>query len=197
MDRSEPPPAEGERPRPDPRATAPRPPIAPERIETARMTGERVRLEHGLELGRLMMDPRVTPTLWARDEPITEEDVQAWLRDKLHHWESYGFGQWLLRDRPRGAMVGRGGPQWTSASGDDEIEIGWVIVPERWGEGLATELAWASLDVAFGPLELDEVIAYALPDNIASRRVMEKTGFIYERDIVVEGREHVLYRRRR
>jgi RimJ/RimL family protein N-acetyltransferase len=101
-----------------------------------------------------------------------------------------------MRDRETGEMVGRGGPQWTNASGVGEIEIGWVIVPERWGGGLATELAWASLEVAFGPLGLDEVIAYALPDNIASLRVMEKTGFVYEREIVAAGLPHVLYRRR-
>jgi RimJ/RimL family protein N-acetyltransferase len=174
---------------------APRPSITPERIETARLTGERLRLEHGPDLERLLMDPRVTPTMWARDEPITHEDIEAGMRDKLRHWNSFGFGQWFLRDRETGQMVGRGGPQWTSASGIDEVEIGWVIVPERWGQGLATELARASLEVAFGPLGLEEVIAYTLPDNVASRRVMEKTGFAYEREIAVEGLRHVLYRR--
>lgn len=142
------------------------------------------------------MDPRVTPTLWARDEPITPADCEAGLRDKLRHWEGYGFGQWLWRDRASGEMVGRGGPQWTNASGTDEVEIGWVIVPERWRQGFATELAWASLDVAFGPLELDEVIAYTLPENVASWRVMEKTGFVFEREIEYVGLRHLLYRRR-
>lgn len=170
--------------------------IAPERIETARMIAERIELEHGPELERLLMDPRVTPTMWARGEPITREDVQASVRSKLRHWNSYGFGQWIWRDRETREMVGRGGPQWTDASGIGEIEIGWVIVPERWGQGLATELARASLDVSFGPLKRQEVIAYTLPDNVASRRVMENTGFAYEREIVHEGLRHVLYRRR-
>jgi [ribosomal protein S5]-alanine N-acetyltransferase len=171
--------------------------IAPEWLQTARMVGERLRLEHGPELECLLTDPRVTPTMWVRDEPPTRTDIESGLRDKLRHWDSYGFGQWLLRDRQTGAMVGRGGPQWTTASGIGEVEIGWVIVPERWGQGLATELARASLEVAFGPLELDEVIAYTLPDNLASRRVMEKTGFVFEREIEFEGLQHVLYRRRR
>ncbi len=160
------------------------------------MIGERLELEHGPELERLLMDPRVTPTLWAKDEPITPEDVESGLRDKLRHWDSYGFGQWLWRDRETGEMVGRGGPQWTNASGTDEIEIGWVVVPELWGQGLATELAAASVEVAFGALGLGEVIAYTLPDNIGSWRVMEKTGFVYEREIEYVGLRHLLYRRR-
>ena len=37
--------------------------------------------------------------------------------------------------------------------------------------------------VAFGPLGLADVVSFTLPDNRASRRVMEKLGFAYERDI--------------
>jgi RimJ/RimL family protein N-acetyltransferase len=80
------------------------------------------------------------------------------------------------------------------ASGRDEIELGWVIVPERWGRGLATELARASLEVVFGPLALREVIAYTQPGNLASRRVMEKSGFSYDREIMFKAERFVLYR---
>ena len=69
----------------------------------------------------------------------------------------------------------------------DEVEVGWSVVPERWRQGLATELALASIDVAFGPLDLDQVVAFTLPDNVASRRVMEKAGFAYDRDILHVG----------
>jgi RimJ/RimL family protein N-acetyltransferase len=94
-------------------------------------------------------------------------------------------------------MVGRGGLQWTYVGGHDEVEVAWAVVPERWGEGLATELAEASIATAFGPLHLEQIVAFTLPHNITSRRVMEKTGFQFERDIVHAGLPHVLYRRRR
>jgi RimJ/RimL family protein N-acetyltransferase len=70
-------------------------------------------------------------------------------------------------------------------------------VPERWRQGLATELARAAVEVAFDDLDLDEIVAFTLPDNIASRRVMEKAGFTYDRDIQRAGIPHVLYRRSR
>jgi RimJ/RimL family protein N-acetyltransferase len=95
-------------------------------------------------------------------------------------------------------MIGRGGLQWTTYVRDlDEVEVGWSVIPERWRQGLATELALASIDVAFGPLDLDQVVAFTLPDNVASRRVMEKAGFSYDRDILHVGLSHVLYRVRR
>jgi [ribosomal protein S5]-alanine N-acetyltransferase len=116
------------------------------------------------------------------------------LGDKLDHWERYGFGLWLLRDRGTGAAVGRGGLQHTSVGGEDEIEAGWAISPERWGEGLATELALTCVAVAFEQLELEEIVAFTLPTNLASRRVMEKSGFAYEGEVTHEGLVHVLYR---
>ena len=66
----------------------------------------------------------------------------------------------------------------------------------RWNEGLATELGAASLAVAFGPLGLADVVSFTLPDNRASRRVMEKLGFAFERDTIHAGLPHVLYRLR-
>ncbi|MBV9167283.1 MAG: GNAT family N-acetyltransferase [Solirubrobacterales bacterium] len=170
-------------------------PIAPERIETFRMVGERLALDHEDDLATLLLDPRVAETMWSPRETRTRADVRAGLERKLLHWHRHGFGQWFFRDGATGAMVGRGGPQHTMASGRDEVEIGWVITPERWREGLATELANASVEIAFGPLALSEVIAYTQPHNIASRRVMEKAGFVYERDITFAREPFVLYRR--
>jgi [ribosomal protein S5]-alanine N-acetyltransferase len=168
--------------------------LVPERIETARMIGERLALEHEQDLVRLLLDPRVADTIWSPHEARTPRAVHRRLGSKLAHWERHGFGQWFFRDRVTRAMIGRGGPQHTMASGRDEIEIGWAVVPERWREGLATELARASLDVVFGSLALSEVIAYTQPHNLASQRVMDKSGFVYERDITVEAQPFLLYR---
>jgi len=139
----------------------------------------------------------VVPTRWPCAYPPTREDGLSALGATSEHWQRHGFGFWLLRDRTTGEMVGRGGPQYTDAAGPVAVEVAWVITPERWGQGLATELAEVSLAVAFGELQLGEVIALSLPENRASRRVMEKTGFRYERDIEQAGLPNVLYRRTR
>jgi [ribosomal protein S5]-alanine N-acetyltransferase len=168
-----------------------------DRIETERMLLERLRPEHANEQLRLLLDPRVYTTLWPRAQPPTEADVLDGLAAKVEHWERHGFGMWTARDRETGDMVGRGGLQYTYTAGLNDVEAGWAIVPERWGRGLATELAHACVEVAFDHLDLLEIVAFTLPDNLASRRVMEKAGFGYEREIVHAGLPHVLYRRRR
>jgi [ribosomal protein S5]-alanine N-acetyltransferase len=158
------------------------------------MRGEPLAPEHEAELAALTLDPRVYRTLWPWSFPPSQADVRASLADKREHWDRRGFGLWLMRDRVTGDPVGRGGLQYTDAIGGYAVEAAWAIVPELWGRGLATELAHASVHVAFDSLGLGELIAITLPDNIASRRVMEKSGFVYDRDIEHVGLAHALYR---
>ena len=164
-------------------------------VQTERLICERLVPEHAEELMVLLRDARVARTLFAQPDPPSEAEVMEQLGAKIAHWERFGFGYWLLRDRRSAQMVGRGGLQQTFVGGRDQVEAGWAIVPERWGQGLATELALAAVDVAFEQLRVPELVAFTLPDNVASRRVMEKAGFAYERDIVHLGLPHVLYRR--
>ena len=167
-----------------------------ERVETAHLGCERIRPEHAPEERRLLGDTRVGATLWSRPAPPTDAEIIDGLAAKVDHWNRHGFGVWLLRDRETGEPVGRGGLQYTFTAGLHDVEAGWAILPDRWGQGLATELAHACVQVAFEQLGLRQIVAFTLPDNIASRRVMEKAGFEYERDIVHAGMPHVLYRRR-
>jgi [ribosomal protein S5]-alanine N-acetyltransferase len=169
--------------------------IVPERIETDRLVGVRLRFDHEAEVAELGLDPRVYATLWPSPDPPTLDDVRNGLHRQLDHWERHGFGLWLLRDRVGGQMVGRGGLQYTDVLGGLAVEVAWAIVPARWGQGLATELAYAAMAVAFDALGLVELVALTLPGNAASRRVMEKAGFGYERDVLYAGLPHVLYRR--
>jgi RimJ/RimL family protein N-acetyltransferase len=168
-----------------------------DRIETERLVCERVRAEDADELAQLMLHPDVVRTTWLDVDPPTHADVVEKVVGNARHWQRHGFGPWMLRDRATGKLVGRAGLQHTMTTGVDEVEVGWAIMPDRWGEGLATEVARTSVDVAFGPLGLDEVIAFTAPDNIASWRVMEKAGFVHEGEFAHFGLPHVLYRSRR
>ncbi|MGO9819559.1 MAG: GNAT family N-acetyltransferase, partial [Solirubrobacteraceae bacterium] len=169
--------------------------IAPERLERGRLVYERIRPEHTTELEALLLDPRVYAMLHPRDKPPTASDVRAHVAAKHAHWERYGFGLWLMRDRTTGELAGRGGLQHTDALEGEPVEVAWAVMPARWGEGLATELAFTAVDVGFEALGLERLIAFTLPHNIASRRVMEKAGFTFEREIVHATLPHVLYSR--
>jgi ribosomal-protein-alanine N-acetyltransferase len=55
----------------------------------------------------------------------------------------------------------------------------YLLKASYWGKGLATEAARAVLDYAFGELRLDRVDGGAAPENLASKRVMERIGMTY------------------
>ncbi len=140
----------------------------------------------------LLRDPAVEP--WLRPPPLppfTPEEVRRVLARDLRHWREHGFGPWALE--LGGAYVGRAGLAWTEVEGQRAVELPWALVPSAWGRGLATCAAVAAVAWA-RDLGLAEVVALALTTNRASRRVMEKAGLPYERDVVHAGLPHVLHR---
>jgi RimJ/RimL family protein N-acetyltransferase len=165
----------------------------PDTFCTERLRAERLRPEHLDELCRMHRDAQVMATLGGLR---SDEQTRRFLQESLDHWERHGFGLWVFRDRGDGRFAGRGGLRKIAVDGRDEVEVAYALMTDFWGKGLATEMAAATVRVAFEQLGLAEVVAFTLPTNWASRRVMEKVGFQYERDIVHAGLPHVLYRLR-
>jgi RimJ/RimL family protein N-acetyltransferase len=167
----------------------------PERLETPRLYLTRPVDADLPDLTAMHTDPRVMATLGGLRPP---EDLVAMHRRQFVSWGQVGFGWWVARHRTDGRFVGRGGLRPSVWDGNRrEIEVGYGLVAEFWGRGLATELASESVRVGFDILGLPELITFTLPTNLRSRRVMEKVGFRYERDIEHAGLPHVLYRLRR
>lgn len=103
---------------------------------------------------------------------------------------------WMWREVASGELIGQVGLQPADVDGEAVVEVGWSIAPERWGEGFATESAAASLEWGFDRIGLPEIVSFAMVENSASIRVMEKLGMTYEREFTRAGFPHALYRLR-
>jgi RimJ/RimL family protein N-acetyltransferase len=66
-----------------------------------------------------------------------------------------------------------------TGSGRDEVELGYLLAPEFWGRGLATEATTALVDAVFALSPVGCIVANVRVINVASRRVLEKCGFAY------------------
>ena len=77
--------------------------------------------------------------------------------------------------------------------GKPVVEVGWSIAPARWGEGFAPEVAPARRRLGLRARGLERIVSFTLPENVRSRRVMEKIGMTYAREFERAGRRHVLY----
>lgn len=123
-------------------------------------------------------------------------DGEIWSRERaddvfdrnLRHWDEHGFGWRSALDRESGAWHGFLGLSYVPGdavdSSPEDVEIGWWLLPEAWGHGLATEGALAVRDEAFERVGLHRIIGRYDPRNRASGRIMEKLGMRYERDSV-------------
>jgi [ribosomal protein S5]-alanine N-acetyltransferase len=162
-----------------------------ERLDTARLVGEHVCDTDFGDLCAMNRNPDVMATLGGLR---SDDETREYLQLNLDHWNRYGYGLWMLRSRGGGQFVGRSALRHIHIGGRDEIEVGYALLPDFWGRGLATEVAREIVKLAFSDLEIESLVSFTLPTNAASRRVMEKAGGAYERDVVHAGHLHVLYR---
>jgi len=78
-------------------------------------------------------------------------------------------------------LIGYCGFFLQTVDGVDELEIGYRLHPDFWGQGLATEAARAVRDHGFRDLKLERVISLIHPDNQPSLRVAEKNRMKLEK----------------
>ena len=124
-------------------------------------------------------------------QDFTLAQVEARIARYIAHQEQHGYSRWLAVERSSGLPIGDAGLLYLPAT--QEIELGYRVIQSHWGRGLATEMAAAWVAQAFGPLGLTELIAFSHPDNLASIRVMEKTGFHFLRHDQIAGMGVVVY----
>jgi RimJ/RimL family protein N-acetyltransferase len=64
--------------------------------------------------------------------------------------------------------------------GIDRLALGYVLAPEAWGKGLASEAVAATIEAGFTLTKAVEMFASVRVENVASRRVLEKVGFVFQ-----------------
>lgn len=127
-------------------------------------------------------------TLWADADVVRHiggmpQDSQAvWFRILRYAgmWSLLGHGMWVIEERDSGAFLGEAG-LLSAERGIAELEgvpeAGWVLGPQAWGRGIATEAMQAILDWADAHVAAPSLRCIIDPDNAASIHVAEKLGF--------------------
>lgn len=147
--------------------------------ETERLLLRQFSLDDLDELARIFSDPRVMKYLGATCGPVTKEETEAALHSIIAHWGRHGFGRWAAVHKREGRLVGYCGLR---AFGK-EAELVYLLDHPYWGQGLATEMASASLSFGFDEKSFSQIVAMTRPGNAASRRVMEKIGMKYRQTV--------------
>lgn len=103
--------------------------------------------------------------------------------DRMANWckdliEQRGWGFWAVEELATGEFVGLIGLHTPAPELPFSpcVEVGWRLLRSRWGMGLATEGAKASLNYAFQALNLAEVVSFTSVHNLKSMAVMKRLG---------------------
>jgi RimJ/RimL family protein N-acetyltransferase len=151
----------------------------PGTVETARLTLRRFHRRDADAFLAVVADPGV----WRAIRPGTRFDRQhgyTRFRHHLQHWETHGFGRWLIDDRVTGQTVGWVGCAHPDFVPDlaDEVEIAWSLRQPFWGQGLATEGARAAVSAALQHLQPLRLISLIEERNVRSVAVAERLGML-------------------
>ena len=151
----------------------------PQELRTERLLLRRWQESDRAPFARLNTDSQAVRYL---PKVLTREESDRFVDRVEAHFEQYDYGLWvaeIVGITPFAGFIGFAVPTY-EAHFTPNVEIGWRLAPEYWGQGYATEGAQAVLDFGFKEIGLEEIVSITVPDNIASWRVMEKIGMTRE-----------------
>jgi ribosomal-protein-alanine N-acetyltransferase len=122
--------------------------------------------------------------------PYPKENVEWWINFTIKNI-AYGYSYEIgLFDKVSGCYIGNIGLSNISKQ-NNSGELVYFIDPDKWGKGYATEAVGAILQFGFNTLGLERILGRCMTHNLASRRVMEKSGLLYEgtarHEVIKEG----------
>jgi [ribosomal protein S5]-alanine N-acetyltransferase len=119
--------------------------------------------------------------------------VGDWIQCNRACYVNDGHGLWAMILNSTHELIGDCGLVQQSVDEADEIEIGYHVRRDLWGQGFASEAARACRDYGFTNLGVDRLISLIRPENLASRRVAEKTGMTVWKEVTRANLLHYVY----
>jgi RimJ/RimL family protein N-acetyltransferase len=116
---------------------------------------------------------------------VQDDAESAAAFDRIDQYQrDFGHTLWIVERRSDGALLGFCGIKRVNSPGAGapilgDIEIGWRLREDAWGQGFAKEAAIATLDLAFGRFGAPHVVALTVPGNRASIGLMTRLGMVH------------------
>jgi RimJ/RimL family protein N-acetyltransferase len=125
--------------------------------------------------------------------PLDCAGVEQWIARNLRRYATNGHGLWAMVLKTNGELIGDCGLTIQDVDGANEVEIGYHVRRDHWGQGLATESARACRDYGFSRLPIERLVSSIRPENLPSRRIGEKNGMTVGREVTRVGLSHLVY----
>jgi RimJ/RimL family protein N-acetyltransferase len=173
-----------------------------EDLMTARLRLRRWKSSDREPFRQINSDLRVTELLAGA---LSHDQSDEMIGRLERHFEQHGFGMYAVELRESSRLIGALGLYTPTFEAPflPAVEIAWRLAAANWGQGLATEGAREVVRHAFEEIHLKELVAFTVPANVRSWRVMERIGMTrdpgcdFEHPVFPPGhalRPHLLYR---
>lgn len=163
---------------------------APTNLETNRLILRPFTLEDAGPIFAVIGDP-IAMQYYPRS--FTREDAVEWIERNLRWYENGEYGLLAVVLKSGGEVIGDCGLSWQLADGQPVLELGYHLRRDHWGNGYASEAARACMDYAFRKLAIEKLVSLIRAENTPSRRVAERNGMREERQVMHNGRPHLMY----
>jgi [ribosomal protein S5]-alanine N-acetyltransferase len=90
------------------------------------------------------------------------------------------MGRWAVIEKASGNFVGSFA--FIPIEGSDDLQLGYALLKEYWGKGFATELMKEGINYVFTKTSLNEIYGVTEAANIASQRVLLKSGLSFHKN---------------
>lgn len=138
-------------------------------------------LDDAEEYWPLVFDPAILRYTDGQPKATLDDVREILLGSPLKDYRVHGFGRMACVEKSTGRVVGFSGLKYLNDF--DEIDIGYRFLPECWGKGYATESAKILMAHGISELGLRRIVGLVHPENVASKKVLEKLGLRFEREL--------------
>lgn len=147
-------------------------------IETPRLLLREFTLDDAAVFLRLGSDPQITRYTGDGGKMKSLDDARASLLARpIADYQKHGYGRWAVVLKSTGEVIGFAGLKYLDELA--EVDIGYRLLPEYWGQGFATESSRQAIEFGFQKLKLQRILGMVELANVASVRVLEKLGLTF------------------
>ncbi len=160
-------------------------------METERLLLRQMNMNDLDFIASLLSNPlamKYFPKLYSRKE------AAQGIERHMFRYKIQGHSAWLLIDKKLDIPVGQLGLVMQSVERKAEPEIGYILHPDFWHKGYATEAGIACRNYAFEELNYPYVISLIRPVNLPSQAVARRLGMDIDRKVEVFNYPHYVFK---
>ena len=158
-------------------------------IETPRLIIRELEQNDAEAMFEMDSDPEVHKYV-GRNPTKTVAFTRTVIDSVRQQYQDNGIGRWAVIEKATNTFIGWTGFKLMTEPVNGHINIhdfGYRFRKSKWGQGIGYESGLAALRYGVETIGLKDVYAMTDPDNIGSRRLLEKLGFRYVEDFLYDG----------